>query len=143
MIKHVLVLAAAVALAGCGHSNDGGANQAAANAAQPEKKKPAYCFFEDKETKGWKASRSKGGNIIVKGKAYRDDSRYQAVLGPPQISVTTASISPTIIQNTTGFGAPDDWWDVTATIPDSAAIDTVTVTCGAKTLAELKVPPKR
>jgi hypothetical protein len=43
----------------------------------------------------------------------------------------------------TGFGARDDWWDVTATIPNSAAIETVTVACGAKTLAELKVPAKR
>jgi hypothetical protein len=142
MIRHITVFATAVALAACGHSNDAGADKSAANASQP-KKKPAYCFFEDKEMKGWKASRGKDGNIVVKGKAYRDDSRYQAVLGPPEVSGTTASISPTIIQNTTGFGAADDWWDVTATIPNSAAIDMVDVTCGAKTIAELKVPPRR
>jgi hypothetical protein len=142
MIKHVLVFAAAMALAGCGRSDDGASNQAAANAAQP-KKKPAYCFFKDSETKAWKASRGKDGNVVVKGKAYRQDSRYQAVLGPPEVSGAAASIAPTITQNMTGFGAQDDWWDVTATIPDSAAIETVTVTCGAKTLAELKIPAKR
>jgi hypothetical protein len=141
-MKHVLVVAAAIALAGCGHSDDGAANQAAANAAQP-KKKPAYCFFKDSETKAWTASRGKDGNVVVKGKAYRQDSRYQAVLGPPEVSGTAASIAPTITQNMTGFGARDDWWDVTATIPNSAAIETVTVACGAKTLAELKVPAKR
>jgi hypothetical protein len=142
MIKHVLVFAAAMTLAGCGRSDDGASNKAAANAAQP-KKKLAYCFFKDSETKAWKASRGKDGNVVVKGKVYRQDSRYQAVLGPPEVSGTAASIAPTITQNMTGFGAQDDWWDVTATIPNSASIETVTVTCGAKTLAELKVPAKR
>jgi len=52
------------------------------------------------------------------------------------------SIAPTITQNMTGFGAEDDWWEVTATIPNSAAVDTVTVNCGAKTLATLPVKPK-
>src|SRR5689334_4429869 len=129
-------------LVGCGPSkDDAAANQAAANAAQP-KKRPAYCFFKDSETKGWAASRDKDGNIKVKGKAYRQDSRYQAVLGPPEISGTTATIAPTITQNMTGYGAENDWWDVTATIPNSAAVETVTVTCGAKTLATLAVKPK-
>lgn len=141
MRHSMFVLSAAALLGGCGQSADEAANQAAANAAQP-KKKPAYCFFKDKETKGWAASRGKDGDIIVKGKAYRSDSRYQAVLGPPEIAGTAATISPTIIQNSTGFGAEDNWWDVKATIPNSAAIDTVTVTCGAKTLATFSVPPK-
>jgi hypothetical protein len=51
-------------------------------------------------------------------------------------------VSPSIQQNSTGFGAPENWWEVTATIPGSAAVDTVKVTCGAKTLAEIKVAPK-
>jgi len=136
-----LCLASAALLGGCGQSDDGASNQAAANTAQP-KKKAAYCFFKDKETKGWAASREKDGNIKVKGKAYRSDSRYQAVLGPPEVSGTTASIAPTITQNMTAYGAEDNWWDVAATIPGSAAVDTVTVTCGARTLAELKVPVK-
>ena len=138
----VLATAGALLLGACGQSGNSSANEASANAAQP-KKKAAYCFFKDSETKGWKASRGKDGNIVVKGKAYRQDSRYQAVLAPPEVSGTTASIAPTITPNTTAYGAEDDWWDVAATIPNSTAIDTVNVTCGAKTLAELKVPPKR
>ena len=142
MRSSLLLMSAGLLLAGCGQSNDdAAANQAAANAAQP-KKRPAYCFFKDSETKGWAASRDKDGNIKVKGKAYRQDSRYQAVLGPPEISGTTATIAPTITQNMTAYGAEDDWWDVAATIPNSTAVDTVTVTCGAKSLATLAVKPK-
>lgn len=137
-MRSLLILSGAALLAGCGQSGD---KKAEANTVQP-KKKAAYCFFKDSETKGWAASRGKDGNITVKGKAYRSDSRYQAVLGAPEISGASATLSPTIVQNGTGFGAEDDWWDVAATIPNSAAIDTVTVTCGAKTLAEFKLPPK-
>src|SRR4051812_4102552 len=138
-MKTLFLLSAAV-LAGCGQSNDVVSKQAT-NTAQP-KKKPAYCFFKDAETKAWTASRGKDGNIVVKGKAYRSDPRYQALLGPPVVIGTTAEISPTIQQNGTGFAALENWWDVTATIPNSAAVDTVTVSCGAKMLAELKVPAK-
>ncbi|MEP6982695.1 MAG: hypothetical protein ABI853_03515 [Sphingomicrobium sp.] len=141
MRRSIVAVSAAALLSGCGQSDNGAANQAAANAAQP-KKKAAHCFFKDSETKDWKASRGKDGNIVVKGKAYRSDSRYQALLGPSEVTGTRASISPTITVNNTRFGAPDNWWDVSATIPGSAAIDTVTVTCGAKTVAELKVPTK-
>ena len=137
-MRIVLIASAAAMLLGCGKS-DKTANEAA---AEPVKKKVAHCFFKDSETKGWAASRGKDGNIKVKGKAYRSDSRYQAVLGPPEINGTTASIAPTITQNMTGFGAEDDWWEVTATVPNSAAVDTVTVTCGPKTLATLSVKPK-
>lgn len=141
MTRKLIILCTA-ALAACGQSNDTGAsNQAAANTVQP-KKKPTYCFFKDNETKGWAASRGKDGNIVVKGKAYRSDPRYQALLGPPVVTGTTAEISPSIQQNGTGYAAPDNWWDVTATIPNSAAVDTVKVTCGPKTLADLKVPVK-
>jgi len=136
----LVLLGVTALLGGCGKSDDV-ANQAATNAAQP-KKRPAYCFFKDSETKGWAASRGKDGNITVKGKAYRQDSRYEAVLGPPEVSGTTATIAPTITQNMTAYGAEDDWWDVTATIPNSSAVDTVNVTCGAKTLATLAVKPK-
>ena len=58
------------------------------------------------------------------------------------MSAGRASIAPTITVNNTGFGAADNWWDLSATIPGSAAVDTVKVTCGAKTVAELKVPTK-
>jgi hypothetical protein len=140
--RKFIILFGAVSLTACGQSTDNqAANQAAANAAQP-KKKAAYCFFKDSETKDWSAARGKDGNIVVKGKAYRSDSRYQALLGPPTVSGTTVEVSPSIQQNSTGFGAPENWWEVTATIPGSAAVDTVKVTCGAKTLAEIKVAPK-
>ena len=139
-MRSLLIAAGATLLAGCGQTAD---KNAEANTAQQPKKKVGYCFFKDSETKGWAASRGKDGNIIVKGKAYRSDSRYQAVLGTPEVSGTTASISPSITQNATGFAAKDDWWDVSATIPDSATVDTVNVTRGAKTLADLKVPVKR
>jgi hypothetical protein len=139
-LRFLSLASAAALLGGCGQSDNGAANQAA-NTAQPKKKVP-YCFFKDKETKGWKASRGKDGNIIVKGKGYREDSRYQVVLGPSEASGTTVSVAPTITPNTTGFGAPDNWWDVSATIPNSGGIDTVIVTCGAKTLATLAVKTK-
>lgn len=142
-MRLLMILAgAAVVLSGCGQSNDNeAANQAAANAAQP-KKKAAYCFFKDSETKAWAASRAKDGNIVVKGKAYREDSRYKAVLGEPAVTGTTAEIAPTIVQNDTGYAAPENWWEMTATIPNSAAVDTVEVKCGDQAVAELKVAPK-
>ena len=145
MHKFVILFGAAVALTACGQSAENSTannNDAAANSAAAEAPKAAYCFFKDNETKDWKAKVDKSGNVVVSGKAYRQDSRYQAVLGPPEISGTTATIAPTITQNMTGYGAEDDWWDVTATIPNSAAIETVTVMCGAKTLATLAVKPK-
>jgi hypothetical protein len=61
------VAGAAALLMSCGQSS-GSANQAAAAPPKP-KKKPAYCFFKDPETKGWAAARDKDGNIVVKGKA--------------------------------------------------------------------------
>lgn len=140
MQRLTIIAGAAAMLGACGQSGDN-ANQAA-NAPKP-RKKPAYCFFKDAETKAWAASRDKDGNIVVKGKAYRSDSRYQAVLQNPTVTGTTAEIAPTIIQNATGYGAPDNWWSVTATIPDSAAVETVTVRCGAKALAELRVLPAK
>jgi hypothetical protein len=141
-MRRYLLLMCAGMLAACGQSTDNkAANQAAANAAQPKKKIP-YCFFKDDQTKGWSAARDKDGNIVVKGKAFRSDPRYQALLGPATVTGTSAEISPTIQQNATGFAAPENWWDVSSTIPNSAAIETVKVSCGAKTLAELKVAPK-
>lgn len=137
----ILAAGAAVILAACGQSANETANQAAANAAQP-KKKPAFCFFKDEELKGWAATRGQDGNITLKGKAHVKDSRYKAMLGAPEIAGTRATIAPTIGQNDTGYGAPEDWWDLDATIPHSAAVDTIAVQCGAKTVAELKVPPK-
>ena len=143
MRKSMFLLGAAAGLSACGQPGDDAANLAAANAAAAAKKaKPAYCFFKDPETKDWAATRDRQGNVVVKGKAYRSDPRYQALLGPPTVTGARAEISPTIQQNGTGYAAPDNWWDVSATIPNSATVDSVTVRCGSKTLAELKLPPK-
>jgi hypothetical protein len=135
-MKRFILMMGTAAVAACGQSSDN-ANRTAA--VQPKKPKPAYCFFKDPETKGWKASRDKDGNIVVKGKAYRSDSRYQAVIGKTEVAAGKAIVWPTIQQNATGYGAEDNWWDVSAVIPNSAALDTVDVNCGAKTIAELKV----
>jgi hypothetical protein len=139
MRKSLLLLGVAGLVTACGQSNDNPqANQAA---AQP-KKKPPYCFFKDEEMKDWAATRNKDGNITVKGKAHVKDPRYKAVLGAPSVSGTSAELSPGISQNDTGYGAPDDTWDVAATIQNSATITSILVTCGGKTAAKLEVPPK-
>ena len=130
-------------LVACGQSTDNAAaNQALANAAAAKKERPPYCFFKDSETKAWAASRGNDGNIVVKGKAFRSDSRYQAQIGKTEVAGTTVTVWPTIVPNMTGYGAKDNWWDIKATIPNSAALDTVNVRCGEKLLAELKVKPK-
>ena len=142
-MRKTFCLFGAAVLAGCGQSTENtAATNSSANAAAAEKPKPAYCFFKDSETKGWAAKRGKDGNITVTGKVYREDSRYKAVLNPATVSGNKAEIAPTITVNDTGYGAEDNWWDVKATIPNSSAVDTVDVTCGAKTVAELKVPAK-
>ena len=143
MRKSIILLAAA-GLGACGQSSDeAAANNAAANAAAPEKPRPAYCFFKDEETKGWAAKADKDGNVIVTGKAYREDARYKALLSPATVSGATVEVSPTITANDTGFAAPDNWWEITQTIPNSQAVTTVNVTCGGKTLATLAVPRKK
>jgi hypothetical protein len=142
MRKSIILLSAAAGLAACGQSAGNSSDNGAANAAAAEKPRPAYCFFKDSETKGWKASLDKSGNVVVSGKAYREDSRYKALLGPPTVSGTTAEIAPTISANDTGYAAPENWWDVKATIPNSSAVTSVKVTCGDKTLATLEVPRK-
>jgi len=139
MRKSLVLLSVAGLVAGCGQSNNNAATNEAA--AQP-KKKPTYCFFKDEEMKDWAATRDKDGNLTIKGKAHVKDPRYKAVLGAPTVTGTTAELSPSITQNDTGYGAPDDTWDVTAAIPNSAAITTVTITCGGKAAARLEVPPK-
>lgn len=139
MRKSIILTVGAAALGGCGQSADNATlNNEAANAVA-EKPKPAYCFFKDSETKEWKAKLDKSGNIVVSGKAYREDPRYKATLAPATVSGATAEVAPTIAQNDTGFAAPDNWWDVTETIPNSQAVATVTVKCGDKTIANLAV----
>jgi len=137
-----ILIGSTAVLAGCGQSaGNGTANVAAANTSQPEKK-PAYCFFKDDEMKGWTASRDKDGNITIKGKAHVKDPRYKAAFGQVGAGPKMATASPTIAQNDTGYATPDNWWDLSATVPNSASLNEVQVQCGDKTVADLQVPPK-
>jgi hypothetical protein len=142
MCKFIILLGSTAALTACGQSADNSAANASANAAPAQKPRPAYCFFKESDTKGWKASVDKNGNVVVTGKAYDEDRRYKGALGPATVSGATAEIAPTIAPNDTGFGSADNWWDVKATIPNSQAVTSVTVTCGEKTLTTLDVPRK-
>ena len=151
MRKLVVAVCAVLGLTACGSGDDNSANLGANNAAvanaaapvaKPAKKRPAYCFFKDAETSNWSASRDRQGNVVVKGRAYRSDPRYKAELAPAEVAGTTATISPTISQNE-GYASPGNWWDVSATIPNSRAVHTVKVECGAKTIAELGLEPVR
>jgi hypothetical protein len=139
-MRQWILLLGAASLSACGQ---GGGNEAA-NRASPaaEKEKPKYCFFKDADSKDWSASRGADGNIALKGKLYRSDGRYMAVLGEPKINGSTVEYWPSVSNNTTGASMADGWWEVTATVPNSGAIDTVEVKCGQKTFAELKVPPR-
>ncbi len=139
-MRRLMLLLGAGALAGCGGSNDQAANQVA---KAPAKKKAGYCFFKEPDTKAWAAKRGKDGNVVVTGKAYRQDGRYMAVLGPPTVAGSTAELSPTVTTNNTGNSMEDGWWDVTATIPNSVAVTSVTVSCGPRTLATIALPPPK
>ena len=145
MRKSVILCGALAVLAGCGQSAEKAtSNNAAAHSSDAEAPKPApYCFFKDSETKDWKAAVDKSGNVVVTGKAYRQDSRYKAVLSPATVSGSTAEVAPTITQNDSTYGAPGDWWTVTETIPNSQAVASVTVKCGDDTLATLTVRRKK
>jgi hypothetical protein len=139
MTGRILLIAATAGLASC---NQPVSDNAATNAtaAAPAKKHPTYCFFKDAATKGWAASVDAGGNVAVKGKVHIDDRRYMSDLSDSEVTGDTASAWLTMTQNNTGMGAPDNWWSTNVTIPNSAAVRTVTVLCGKKTVAELKVP---
>jgi hypothetical protein len=143
MRKSIILALATAGLAACGQSSDESSTNAAVKAAAPEKPKPAYCFFKTTETKAWAAKVDRSGNVIVSGKAYREDSRYKALLSPATVSGTSAEVAPTITVNDTGYAAPDNWWSVSETIPSSNAVTEVTVRCGEETLARLTVPRKK
>jgi len=143
MHKSIVIAGAAAALAGCARSSESASNNGTANAAAAEAPKPAYCFFKDSETKGWTAKVDKSGNVVVSGKAYREDARYKALLSPATVNGSTAEVAPTIAPNDTGFAAPENWWSVSETIPNSRAVTAVTVKCGDETLANLSVPRKK
>lgn len=141
MRTQVLMLAAIGALAACGQKPDSEASANATTSTAASSPHPTFCFFKDEETKGWAAKRAANGDLTVSGTAHVKDSRYQATLGAPEISGTTASLWLSINPNSGAFGAIDDWWDVTTTLPGSGAVTGVKVMCGPKALAELTVAP--
>jgi hypothetical protein len=144
MLRFILLLGTATALAGCGKPSANEVdNNAAANAAAAEKPQSAYCFFKDSATKEWKAKLDKSGNVVVSGRGYAEDPRYKAVLSPATVNGTNAEIAPTLAPNDTGYASPDNWWAMSRAIPASEAVTTVTVQCGDETVATLKVPRKK
>jgi hypothetical protein len=139
MRGRIFVAAAAAGLAAC---NQAGSDNSAANAtaaAAPARKHPTYCFFEDAATKGWAVSLDASGNVTVKGKAHIEDRRYSGDISQSEVTGDKASVWLTMAPNTTGMGAQDNWWDLSTTIPGSGAVQSVTLLCGKKTVAEMKV----
>jgi hypothetical protein len=142
-VRTLLLAGTVAALAGCNQAAENTTANVATNAVASAPKHPTYCFFQDSDTKGWSASRDAAGNVTVKGKALLEDTRYMAALGQPEISGTKASLWLTMGSNTDAYGAPGNWWDATATIPGSSGVDVVTIMCGTKTVAQLKVGKAR
>ena len=143
MRKLVVLLCGTLLVGGCNQSATNDSN-AAANAAAPARPKVNhYCFFPKDAQRGWTASRDAKGNVVVKGKARVDDVRNKADLGQPEIAGSSAKLWLTLTTNSS-YAAPDNWWDVSFTIPDSAAVDEVTVNCDAeRVFADLKVKPAK
>jgi hypothetical protein len=140
----LLLAGAVILLTGCNHGAETNAPEnVAANAAASSPKHPTYCFFKDADTKGWTATRDAAGNVTAKGKALVEDTRYTAALGTPEVSGSSASLWLTMGPNTGSYGAPANWWDVTASVPNSSGIDAVSIMCGTKTVATLKVAARR
>ncbi len=136
LMRSIILFCAAAALAGCNQAGEEPANNASANTSAAAAKHPTFCFFKDEETKDWKASADAKG-VTVSGKAHVKDGRYKAVLGDPEIAGTEASVWLTIGTNDTGYSADEDWWDLRARIPPGTAVESVSVMCGKKTIAQL------
>lgn len=136
MLRSIILLGAAAVIAGCNQAAQEPARNVAANSAVATVKHPTFCFFKDEETKDWKASADAKG-VTVSGKAHVKDGRYKAVLGDPEIAGTQASAWLTIGTNDTGYSADEDWWDLSAKIPPGTAVESVSVMCGKKTIAQL------
>ena len=143
MRTSTVLLFGTLLIGGCNQSGSSDGN-AAANVAAPAKPKVNhYCFFPKDAQKGWTASRDSKGNVVVKGKARVDDVRNKADLGQPEISGSTAKLWLTLTTNSS-YAAPENWWNVSFTIPDSASVDEVTVNCDAeRVFADLKVKPAK
>jgi hypothetical protein len=143
MRKTALLTIGTIMLAACGQGDSGQVNNTANAAADAKPKVNHYCFFKKDAQKGWTASRDASGNVVVKGKAHLDDVRYKADLGQPDIAGTSAKLWLTTTTNTS-YAAKDNWWDVSFTIPNSAAITEVSVNCDAeRQFADLQVKPAK
>jgi len=134
----IFALVAAAGLAACGQSGGDDAANTTANAPPPVKKHPTYCFFKDAATRAWSASPDASGNVSVKGQVKVDDRRYRGDLGQSEVAGDTASVWLTMAPNT-GYSDEDNWWDVAITVPGSTAVASVTVLCGKKEVAKLKI----
>ena len=143
MRKSTFLIGVAATLSACGSSIEESSTNASSKATEPERPKPAYCFFQPDQTKGWTARIDARGNVVVRGKAYRSDPRYQAVLLPATVTGSQAELSPTIKQNDTGYASPDNWWPLTQTIANSQSVTTVLVKCGNDVIATLSVLRKK
>lgn len=143
MHRSLLLLGAALLVAGC---NQGEApdNEVSANATAPAKPKVNhYCFYKKDASKGWAATRDAKGNVTVTGKAHVDDVRYAADLGQPEVAGTAAKLWLSTTTNMS-YARPGNWWDVSFTIPDSADVTEVTVNCDKdRVFADLKVKPAK
>jgi len=132
----------AAGLTACGPSGgDTNAAAPAANAvanAAAAPKRPTYCFFKDAATRNWAAAPDASGNVAVKGQVKVDDRRYRGELSQSEVAGDTARVWLTMAPNT-GYADEDNWWDVTIAVPDSKAAANVTVLCGKKEVAKLKV----
>ena len=138
MRRSILALGALLIVPGCNEpAGQAVANNTAAAAPEPAKKHPTYCFFKNADARAWTAARDSSGNVAVKGQARIADRRYMAALGDPELDGDRARLWLTMAPNSTGSGAPGDWWDVGATVPASSGITKVTVLCGKKVVAEL------
>lgn len=140
-MRIVVLISAALVVAGCSQSAETNATNVAASNASALAKKHAYCFFKDDEMKGWTASREPDGNIRINGKAHVKDPRYKAVIAQWAVGPKKVIVSPSITTNDTGYAKPDDWWDVTAAVPKTASLNAAEVQCGDKVVADLQVAP--
>jgi hypothetical protein len=139
-MRALIWLAASAGLAACNQGDGGNAagNASVNAAATAAPKHPTYCFFKEANRKGWTAKRDPSGNVVVKGQAKVEDVRYSAALEEGEVEGDKARIWLTMPQNS-GYQDLDRWWDVNAAIPGSAAVTSVTVMCGAKSVATLPV----
>ena len=81
MHRSIIVVWISASLAACGQSADESSTNAPSKASVPEKPKPAYCFFQDAETKSWAAKLDKDGNVVVSGAVAGTTSSVVVVVG--------------------------------------------------------------